>query len=366
MIGRNGGPRKHSGNGNGTPKAVLITGGAGFVGTNVADRLLASGHRIVILDNLSRAGVDQNARWLQQRHGRNLKVIVGDVREPADVRRALEGVQHIFHFAAQVAVTASLADPRTDYEINATGTMNVLEELRHAGEGPSLIYTSTNKVYGRLEDVCLRAESQRYIPVDASIAESGIGEDRPLEFNTPYGCSKGAAEQYVLDHARTFGLQAAVFRMSCIYGPHQFGTEDQGWLAHFLIRALEHRPITLYGDGLQVRDVLYIGDLVDAFLLAWQNIDRVSGNAFNIGGGVSRTVSLLELIDLIAHLGAGPPKLCFQDSRAGDQRYYVSDTSKFRDATGWEPLVSPRAGIRKLYEWLIQSRRFEAEEIAAL
>ena len=277
MIGPNGNLRKHSSNGNGASKAVLITGGAGFIGTNVAERLLSSGHRVVVLDNLSRAGVDQNARWLQQRHGRSLKVIVGDVREPADVRRAMEGVQHVFHFAAQVAVTTSLADPRTDYEINATGTMNVLEELRHASEGPSLIYTSTNKVYGGLEDVQLRKESKRYVPADERMAGAGVGEDRPLDFHTPYGCSKGAAEQYVIDHARTFGLHAAVFRMSCIYGPHQFGTEDQGWVAHFLIRALEHRPITLYGDGMQVRDVLYVDDLVDAFLLAWRNIGRAVG-----------------------------------------------------------------------------------------
>ncbi len=353
MIGRN------------ASKAVLITGGAGFIGTNVADRLLNNGHRVVILDNLSRAGVDQNAGWLQQRHGRNLKVIVGDVREPADVRRALEGVQHVFHFAAQVAVTTSLADPRTDYEINATGTMNVLEELRHAGEGPSLIYTSTNKVYGGLEDVPLRSDSTRYVPLDPKIAESGIGEDRPLDFHTPYGCSKGAAEQYVIDHARTFGLRAIVFRMSCIYGPHQFGTEDQGWVAHFLIRALEHRSITLCGDGMQVRDVLYVEDLVNAFLLAWRDIERLSANAFNIGGGVTRAISLLELVDLIAQLGGSRPKLYFEDRRAGDQRYYVSDTSKFRDATGWDPRVSLRGGVRKLYDWLLQSRRFEVDEVAA-
>jgi CDP-paratose 2-epimerase len=322
------------------------------------------GRRVIILDNLSRAGVDQNALWLQQRHGRAVRIVVGDVRQREDVRRAVEGVGHVFHFAAQVAVTTSLVDPRTDYEINATGTMNVLEEIRAQEHPPSIIYTSTNKVYGGLEDIALRAEGNRYVPEDREIAEQGISERRPLDFHTPYGCSKGAAEQYVLDHARTLGIQAVVFRMSCIYGPHQFGTEDQGWVAHFLIRALERKPITLYGDGMQVRDVLFVEDLVDAFLNAWREIDKLSGNAFNIGGGASRTISLLELVDTIGRIMGAKPPLYFEGSRAGDQRYYVSDTSKFRGATGWEPRVSPRVGIQRLYEWLLSARHFDTEEIA--
>ena len=197
------------------------------------------------------------------------------------------------------------------------------------------------------------------------LASAASEKMRALDFHTPYGCSKGSADQYVLDYARTFGLRSVVFRMSCIYGPHQFGTEDQGWVAHFLIRALEQRPITLYGDGLQVRDILFIDDLVDAFLLAWQKIARLSGQAFNMGGGAARTVSLLELMDMIAQLTGVKPGLYFQGSRPGDQRYYVSDTSRFRAATGWEPRVAPRAGVRRLYNWLLETTRFASEEIAA-
>ena len=352
-------------NGTQSESAVLVTGGAGFIGTNVADRLASDGRRVVVLDNLSRAGVDQNALWLQRRHGGRVKVIVGDIRDREIVRRALDGVSHVFHLAAQVAVTTSLEDPRTDFEINTTGTLNLLDEIRAMREPASLIYTSTNKVYGALSDIALEAHDKRYVPVDDRIARSGINENRPLDFHTPYGCSKGAAEQYVLDHARTLGLRALVFRMSCIYGPRQFGTEDQGWVAHFLIRALDQRPITLYGDGLQVRDILFVEDLVDAFMLAWRDIDRLSGSAFNIGGSADRAISLLELIDLITDVHAIRPKVIFEKSRAGDQRYYVSDISKFRDATGWSPRVTARAGIRRLHEWLLEDRGVATAEIVA-
>jgi CDP-paratose 2-epimerase len=365
---RNSSSRKPSGsNGNGhsaEPRRVLITGGAGFIGTNLADDLLTSGHHVVILDNLSRAGVDQNALWLQRRHGANVRILVGDVRDRMDVKRAMEGVEHVFHLAAQVAVTTSLVDPRTDYEVNCGGTLNVLEQIRSMQHPPSLIYTSTNKVYGGLEDVKLRVEAQRYAPVDPAVCERGVDESRSLDFHTPYGCSKGAADQYVLDYARTFDLRTVVFRMSCIYGPHQFGTEDQGWVAHFLIRALENKSITLYGDGLQVRDVLFASDLVKAFLLAWRDIAKLSGSAFNIGGGVGQTISLLELVEIITRMTGDKPALYFDSSRTGDQRYYVSDTASFRNATGWEPSVPVWAGIRHLYDWLLEARRFTGEEIA--
>ncbi len=360
------GVRGSNGNGHSSnSRPVLITGGAGFIGTNVADRLLSSGRRVTILDNLSRPGVDQNALWLQQRHGRNVKIIVGDVRDRNDVRRSLEGVEHVFHFAAQVAVTMSLSDPRGDYEVNSTGTLNVLDEMRALAEPPSLVYTSTNKVYGGLEDVVLERTGDRYTPADRALASRGIPETRCLDFHTPYGCSKGSAEQYVLDYSRTYGFNTAVFRMSCIYGPHQFGTEDQGWVAHFLIRALERKPITVYGDGLQVRDILFVDDLVDAFLLAWRDIARLKGTAFNIGGGPERTISLLELTDMLSRLTGVKPALYFESSRTGDQRYYVSDTGRFHRATGWEPSVSPRTGIRRLHDWLIDARRIVTEEIAA-
>jgi CDP-paratose 2-epimerase len=344
--------------------AVLITGGAGFIGTNVADRMLKDGYRVTILDNLSREGVRQNVAWLQQRHGRLVTVVAADVRDPAVVRRAVENVSHVFHFAAQVAVTTSLLDPRNDFETNVTGTLNVLEAIRARNNRPSLIYTSTNKVYGGLEDVDLRADGCRYAPVDRFIAQHGISEARPLDFHTPYGCSKGAAEQYVRDYARSYGLRTVVFRMSCIYGPHQFGTEDQGWVAHFLIRALAKRPITIYGDGLQVRDILFIDDLMEAFFLAWRQIDALSGQAFNIGGGVARAVSLLELVDLIGRMTGHAPGVRFEPSRSGDQRYYVTDAAKFRQATGWSPKVSPQEGLQRLHSWLLETRHGAPVELA--
>jgi CDP-paratose 2-epimerase len=253
-------------------------------------------------------------------------------------------------------VTTSLVDPVDDFSVNARGTLNLLEAIRATAHRPPLLFTSTNKVYGGLEDVQLSRDVTRYVPQTPEIAAAGIGETRPLDFHSPYGCSKGTADQYVRDYARSYGLETIVFRMSCIYGPHQFGTEDQGWVAHFLIRASEGKPIVLYGDGRQVRDILFVDDLVDAMLLAHANIDRLSGQAFNIGGGASNTISLIELLDVIADLQGTRPDIAFEDWRTGDQRYYVSDTAKFRAETGWSAAVSPRTGIRRLYEWLMESR----------
>jgi CDP-paratose 2-epimerase len=255
-------------------------------------------------------------------------------------------VQAVFHFAAQVAVTTSLVEPRHDFDVNARGTIEVLEAVRAQREPPPLIFTSTNKVYGCLPDLPLRMSGDRWEPVDDDLARRGIDERRPLEFRTPYGCSKGAADQYVLDYAHSFGLRTAVFRMSCIYGPRQFGTEDQGWVAHFLIRAQQHAPITIYGDGRQVRDVLFIDDLVDAFTRAWTQIDSLRGRAFNIGGGPEHTLSLIELMSMIERLYGYRPRTQFEDWRAGDQRYYVSDPSAFTAATGWRPRITPSIGAR--------------------
>lgn len=343
----------------GDRKAVLITGGAGFIGTNLADQLASSGRRVRVLDNLSRPGVEKNLAWLKETHGERIQFEKADVRDPFAVRRAMAGVEAVFHFAAQVAVTTSLEDPVHDFEVNARGTVNVLEAARSAGdtetEPPVVIFTSTNKVYGGLEDVPLRLDGLRYEPVDAAIRTRGLSEERRLDFHSPYGSSKGAADQYVLDYARSYGLRTAVFRMSCIYGPHQFGNEDQGWVAHFILRALEGRPLTLYGDGMQVRDILYAEDLVRAFLLAWQKIDTIQGQAFNIGGGAANTISLLELIDEIARLHGGRPKVFFESWRTGDQRYYVSDTRRFEAATGWRPHVNVREGVSSLYNWLAES-----------
>jgi CDP-paratose 2-epimerase len=333
-------------------QAVLITGGCGFVGTNLAHRLLSQGRRVIVFDNCSRAGVERNLQWLQETHGELLEVMRADVRDAEALQEAVNRVSQVFHFAAQVAVTTSLVQPIEDFEINARGTLNLLEAIRQAAHPPSLVFTSTNKVYGGLEDVTMQLNGERYEPQSTFIRDNGISEARPLDFHSPYGCSKGAADQYVIDYARTFNLPAVVFRMSCIYGPHQFGNEDQGWVAHFLIRALQGEEITLYGDGKQVRDILFVEDLVDAFLLAQQNMNTLSAQAFNIGGGPENTVSLLELLDQIGDLHGQKPEVCFDDWRPGDQRYYVSDTQKFQAATGWKPQVDVQQGVKVLYEWL--------------
>jgi len=341
---------------NGKGRLTLITGGAGFVGANLAHRLLSEGRRVLVFDNLSRPGVERNLAWLEENHPTGLDVMVADIRDAAAVERAVARAEHVFHFAAQVAVTTSLADPREDFAVNGLGTLNVLEAARAQPVPPSVLMTSTNKVYGGLEDVELKLEGQRYRPVSAEIAHHGISEVRPLDFHSPYGCSKGTADQYVHDYARSYGMKTVVFRMSCIYGQRQFGTEDQGWVAHFLIRALDGRPLTLYGDGMQVRDILYVEDLVEAFLLAEKNIGAIAGQAFNMGGGAGNTVSLLELVDLIGALHGRRPEVFYEDWRTGDQRYYVSDFSKFAAATGWSPRVNARQGVSNLYNWLMEFR----------
>lgn len=332
---------------------TLITGGCGFIGTNVAHRLLSEGETVCLFDNLSRAGVSRNLEWLQETHGDKLQVIVGDVRDAQAVRRAVRSANRVFHFAAQVAVTTSLVDPADDFEVNARGTFNVLEAIRNAPRRPPLFFTSTNKVYGGLHDVRYVECNERHTPRSTRIASRGIDERRPLDFHSPYGCSKGTADQYVRDYARSYGIQSVVFRMSCIYGQHQFGNEDQGWVAHFLIRAINREPITIYGDGKQVRDILFIDDLVDAFLLASANVDRLAGQAFNIGGGPENAISLLDLIDTISRAEGRTPRLGWEPWRTGDQKYYVSDTSRFRRLTGWQPRIGARAGILKLRQWLI-------------
>ena len=346
-------------------RLALITGGAGFVATNVADRLLQDGWRVRLFDNLSRAGVDQNVTWLRKVHGDRVEFVRGDVRDATALERAVAGSQRVFHFAAQVAVTTSLVDPIADFDVNARGTLNLLEAVRAMEERPTLLFTSTNKVYGHLDDVPLCRRRRRYEPRDPRIARRGVPETRCLDFHSPYGCSKGAAEQYVLDYARTYGLPSTVFRMSCIYGPHQFGTEDQGWVAHFLIQALSRRPLTLYGDGLQVRDVLFVDDLVDAMMLAHDAMDDISGQAFNVGGGPGNTISLLELLDLIGDLLGDPPAYAVEPWRPADQRYYVSDTSKLEAAIGWSPRVPVREGVSRLAAWLADSASGNRRELAA-
>ena len=335
---------------------IVITGGAGFIGANLADRLLTAGNAVLIYDNLSRPGVEHNVEWLKACHGDLLTIVVQDVRNTSALQRVAEQASAIYHFAAQIAVTTSLVEPRRDFDVNVGGTLNLLEILRSLKTPPPLFLTSTNKVYGRLAGIELKSTTERYEPLDKLIAAKGVGEEMQLDFQSPYGCSKGAADQYVLDYARSFGIPATVFRMSCIYGPHQFGNEDQGWLAHFLATALDGGTLTIYGDGKQVRDVLFIDDLVNAFLLARQNISSLSGQAFNIGGGTRNTISLIELARLIGDLLGAPLEIQWSDWRIGDQRYYVSDYSKFQNATGWSPMVAPRVGVEHLLRWLETER----------
>lgn len=334
------------------PEYVLVTGGAGFVGANLADRLAGTGRDVLILDALARDPVEENVQWLVQRHGRKIAVEVGDVRDRHALADAVRGATQVFHLAAQVAVTCSIDDPASDFEINARGTFNVLEAIRARPSPCPLLFTSTNKVYGA---ACTLADLQetacRYEPC-AQALMPGFGEDRPLDLHSPYGCSKGAGDQYVLDYARIFGIPAIVFRMSCIYGPRQFGNEDQGWVAHFLRAALSGQPITLYGTGKQVRDLLYVGDLVDALVLAQRHMPALQGRAFNIGGGPANTASLLEIIRLIGALLGEVPQTRFAEWRPGDQPWYVSDIRRFRAATGWQPRVGISEGVPRLLAWL--------------
>jgi CDP-paratose 2-epimerase len=336
-------------------RPILVTGGAGFIGSNLADRFAGEGHEVLVFDSLSRPGVERNLAWLKERHGTRVASIVGDVRDEDEVARAAADAKAVFHMAAQVAVTTSLVDPRDDFETNVRGTINVLDAVRVRRERVPVIFASTNKVYGDLGDIQFERAGERYRPT-GGIDSTGISEARPLDFHTPYGCSKGAADQYVLDYARSFGIPTAVFRMSCIYGRRQMGTEDQGWVAHFLIKALSGEPITIYGDGRQVRDILDIADAVDAYARALERIDAVQGRAFNLGGGPANAVSLLELTDEIGRITGRPPALRFEDWRQGDQRWYVSDTGAATRALGLKRPRPWRQGVAALADWL-QSER---------
>lgn len=315
-------------------RTALITGGAGFIGSNLAERLLsAHGMKVRIFDNLSRAGVMRNLEWLQKKADGRLEVIQGDVRDAKAVAKAVSGVSDIFHFAAQVAVTSSVRDPATDFQVNAVGTFNVLEAARLSGQKPFLLFTSTNKVYGALESVAVIENGTRYRAKDSLF--QGVNEMERLDFHSPYGCSKGAADQYVRDYARIYKLPTVVFRMSCIAGPRQFGNEDQGWVAHFLYSVLEDKRITIYGDGLQVRDVLHVHDLIDAMLKVRAQTDVTRGNVYNVGGGPSRAISILEMLRAIEKEAGIAVRLDHGGVRPGDQPLYISDTTKLERHAGW-------------------------------
>jgi CDP-paratose 2-epimerase len=342
-------------------RPVLVTGGAGFIGCNIANWLAEAGHEVLVYDALSRPGVETNLAWLKERHPSLIASVIADIRDEDELARAAREAKAVFHMAAQVAVTTSLVNPRDDFEINVRGTLNLLDALRLKGDRTPLIFASTNKVYGDLADIDFRLEGDRYAPQDREVASHGIGESRSLDFHTPYGCSKGAADQYVLDYARSFDIPTAVLRMSCIYGMRQMGTEDQGWVAHFLIRALQGETITLYGDGHQVRDIMDVRNAVEAYIRAWERIEAISGRAFNLGGGPANSVSLRELIAYMSDLLGRDVDLRYEDWRAGDQRYFVADTRTAQKALGLSPAVPWKEGVKLLAEWLRESRGLNRE-----
>ena len=318
-------------------REILITGGAGFVGANLAARLLAEGgNNVAIFDNLSRRGTEHNLSWLRTLpQAKNLRYIHGDVRNAQQVSDAARYATQMYHLAAQVAVTTSIADPKCDFDTNAIGTFNVLEAARRHGRQPIVFFTSTNKVYGSLKSVPVQRDGSRYRAADPAFA--GAVEETPLDFHSPYGCSKGAADQYVRDYARIYDLPTVVLRMSCIAGQRQFGNEDQGWVAHFLYSVLAGRPITVYGDGLQVRDILHIDDLVDAFIALRDNIAATGGEVFNVGGGMDRAISITELLERIENRVGKQARLVSAEVRPGDQPLYISSLAKLSAATGWYP-----------------------------
>jgi CDP-paratose 2-epimerase len=329
---------------------VLVTGGSGFLGTNICDALARRGNEVLIFDNFSRPRVGENAAWLRRTHPGRVQIMEGDVRDEAALRRAVTGASAVIHLAAQVAVTTSVVHPIEDFEINARGTLNVLEAVAKNRAHAPVLFASTNKVYGKLiEAENIQRSGERYVAREWS---QGFGEKTPLSFYSPYGCSKGVADQYVLDYAHVFGLRTCVFRMSCLYGPHQYGTEDQGWVAHFLISAIQGRPISIYGDGYQVRDVLYVEDAVRAYLLALDNIDGVSGTAFNLGGGAQNAISLRELLRRIGDLHGRPPAVSYHPWRPGDQLWYVSDTAELSRTLGWRAQIGVDEGLTKLAAWI--------------
>ncbi len=338
-------------------KHYLITGGAGFIGSNYADRLIGRGERVTIYDNLSRAGGPLNLSWLREKHGKqSFRVVIGDVRDAALLTSETRDVDAIVHLAGQVAVTTSTLHPREDFESNAVGTFNVLEAARLSELKPVVIYASTNKVYGGMEDVSILEQDTRYSYEDL---DHGVPETFPLDFHSPYGCSKGAGDQYVRDYHRIYGLPTVVLRQSCIYGPRQFGIEDQGWLAWFTIAATLDRPITIYGDGKQVRDVLHVEDLMNAYDAALDKIEVTAGEVYNLGGGPDNTISVwIEFGDLLERLFDRELLVSWGDWRPGDQLVYVSDIRKAEYDMGWKPQIDVAEGVERLYRWIQDNREY--------
>jgi len=336
-------------------RTILVTGGAGFIGTNYVSRLLSRDDHVIIYDNLRRKGTPRNIAWLTEQFGEDaFELVEGDVRNAELIRDTVRRADAVLHLAAQVAVTTSVVEPREDFEINALGTFNVLEAARLADHKPPVLYASTNKVYGELENLAVEEGETRY---HFKGLEAGVNESQLLDFHSPYGCSKGAADQYVHDFHRMYDLPTVVFRQSCIYGPHQFGIEDQGWVAWFVIAAVTGRPITIYGDGKQVRDLLYVDDLLDVYDAALDQIDQAAGQIYNIGGGNQYSLSIWKEFGPLLEQELGKPiPVSWEDWRPGDQKVFVADIEKARQELGWEPETSPEEGIRRLFDWVRDNR----------
>lgn len=335
---------------------IVITGGAGFIGSNAVAYYLKNGVEVVVFDNLSRKNTDKNLSWLKTLGGR-LTFIKGDIRKTTDIAKLIgffEKADAVLHLAAQVAVTTSVTNPREDFDINAGGTFNVLEAMRVAESKAKFIYSSTNKVYGGMEDVRVVEKNTRYEYADLPF---GAGEDRLLDFHSPYGCSKGAADQYVHDYGRIYGLDTVVMRQSCIYGPRQFGVEDQGWVAWFIIATALGKKLSIYGDGKQVRDLLYVDDLIRAYDMAIVAGEKTRGGIYNIGGGVENTLSVWNEFGplLERHFNKKIPVIR-KDWRPGDQKIFVADIRHARASFGWEPKVSVEKGIAELYTWVLENK----------
>jgi CDP-paratose 2-epimerase len=337
-------------------KNYLVTGGAGFIGSNYVHRLVQRGETVTIFDNLSRAGAPRNVDWLKSQFGDDaFRLIVGDVRSADQIAEAARDADVIVHLAGQVAVTTSVINPRDDFEANALGTFNTLEAARTSGRDPVFIYASTNKVYGGMEDVALKEDATRWLYADL---EHGCPETQPLDFHSPYGCSKGTGDQYVRDYARIYGLRSVVFRQSCIYGPRQFGIEDQGWLAWMIIAAVTGRRITIYGDGKQVRDVLHVDDLLNAYDAAVENIEAAQGQVYNMGGGTRNVMAIWEEFGPILERLLGEKIEVARDNwRPGDQKVFYADFRKARRELGWEPKISLEDGIELLFNWVKENRK---------
>jgi len=330
-------------------RKILITGGAGFIGVNLAYRLLKKGDAVTVFDNLSRNGAEQNLAWLVLQQFRLLSFIKGDVRDFSLVKKTVDGCDEIYHLAAQVAVTKSVDDPIDDFRINAEGTLFLLEAVRKISPDAIFVFASTNKVYGELRHLKLKESKTRYI---FTTKKNGISEGENLDFHSPYGNSKGVADQYVRDYARIYGMKTVVFRQSCIYGEHQQGNEDQGWVAHFVIKGLLGEKINIYGDGKQVRDLLEVRDLIRAYMAAVRNIEQARGEIYNIGGGIENTFSLLGLVDFLSKTLKRQIQCEFFPWRPGDQKIFISDNTKLKKELGWRPQISAEKGIKHLIGWI--------------